>query len=35
LKYCLSSADCTGGTTCQFTWSPSEYAGATMVGYCK
>jgi len=35
LKYCLSSADCASGTTCQFTWSPSEYAGASMVGYCK
>jgi hypothetical protein len=33
-RYCLSSSDCPG-STCQFTWSPSEYAGSYIVGYCK
>ena len=34
-RYCLSTSDCAAGTTCQFTWSPAEYAGSYMVGYCK
>jgi hypothetical protein len=34
-RYCMSSSDCAIGTTCQFTWSPSEYAGAYVVGYCR
>jgi hypothetical protein len=34
-RYCLANSDCSSGTTCQFTWSPAEYAGSTLVGYCK
>jgi hypothetical protein len=33
-QYCLSNSDCATGT-CQFTWSPSEYAGTSEVGYCQ
>jgi hypothetical protein len=34
-RYCMSDRDCVVPATCQLTWSPSEYAGSYMVGYCK
>jgi Cys-rich repeat protein len=34
-QYCFSNSDCAAGTTCQFAWSPPEYAGTSAVGYCQ
>ncbi len=34
-NYCLSNSDCAGGTTCQFAWTPRQYAGTQEVGYCQ
>jgi len=34
-QYCLANSDCAVGTTCQFAWSPPEYAGNQEVGYCQ
>jgi hypothetical protein len=32
--YCFSTSDCATGT-CQFTWTPRQYAGNQEVGYCQ
>jgi hypothetical protein len=33
-RYCYTTADCTGGSTCQFFATP-EYAGTRQVGFCS